>query len=173
MHVPKWTQQPSCGSRLGQACRRCVAAEEQCPECPHVTQFGFLYILGPSLVPRDTRFYRPIKWKCPRCWHAEPRRGEVRHPGGWEGEEHGPLLLSCCGKQHASVARNIYGNTRQRGTLPSMGRVECFSWGPCLVYFSIEQMRYDGPGVRGRGVGAPCRTRETMLLHARRGTGRL
>lgn len=35
--------------RSGQACRWCVAVLEQHPECPHVTQFGFLYILGPSL----------------------------------------------------------------------------------------------------------------------------
>jgi len=35
---------------------------------------------GDRVVPRDTRFYCPIKWKCPRCWHAkrrEERQGKV------------------------------------------------------------------------------------------------
>lgn len=65
--------------RSGQACRWCVAVQDQHPECPHVTQFGFLYILGPSVSrpSRDTRFYHPIKWKCLRCWHAK-RVGEER-----------------------------------------------------------------------------------------------
>lgn len=52
--------------------------------------------------------------------------------------------------------------TRQRGTLLSMGCVECFSWGPRLAYFCIEQMGNDR-----LEKGKHRRTRETTLFRMR------
>jgi len=66
--------------RLVQACRWCVARPRSSVLSARTSPNSDSYISWDRVVPRDTRFHRPIKWKCPRCWHAkrrEERQGKV------------------------------------------------------------------------------------------------